>query len=473
MPRPLSRTALVFRLAVSSKEPKHMSRIGRAAALFCLGLAASIRAQAGDGSVDPVAVAVQSVSAASIRETVDRLAAFGTRNTLSAQTHTQRGIGAARRYLHAAFDRCASLSEGRMTVVDDRFEVPRSRDMPRTTSLVNVVAMLPGDEGPGGRVYVISGHYDSRNSDGLDPSGDAPGADDDASGTAAVVAAACALAPQRFHATLVFLAVAGEEQGLFGAAHWARGARARGMRVEGMVTNDIVGTSAYATGPDARRLRVFADGVPSAPTRNPADLRRYATGGENDSPARNLARYARAVAAHYVPELPLEMIYRRDRYLRGGDHIPFLEAGYAAVRFTEPRENFDHQHQNLRTEGSVQYGDLPEFVDADYVADVARVNTALLASLALAPAVPTAVHLVAEHLENDSTLTWKEVQGAASYRILVRRTTQPDWEESIDVIGATSHTLVGRSKDDLVFGVAAVSADGHASPPAYPDPKAE
>ena len=450
-----------------------MPRIAPAPTLIAVGLAVMTPAAVVADPADPVAVAVASVTAASVRDTVDRLVGFGTRNTLSAQDDAGRGIGAARRYLHAAFESCAALSEGRMTVTDDRFVVARSEDLPRATTLVNVVATLPGDEGPAGRVYVVSGHYDSRNSDGLDATGDAPGADDDASGTAAVLATACALAPHHFHATLVFMAVAGEEQGLFGAAHWAQAARARNLRIEGMLTNDIVGTSAYASGADARRLRLFADGVPGKQTTSAADLARYATGGENDSPARALARYTKSVAAHYVPALPVEIIYRRDRYLRGGDHLPFLEAGYAALRFTEPRENFDRQHQDLRTENGVRYGDLAEYVDADYVADVARVNAATLGSLALAPPTPTGVHLVTDKLENDSTLRWNAAPGAASYRILLRRTTAADWEESVEVTGATRYTLTDRSKDDMLFGVAAVSADGYASPPAYPDPTAD
>ena len=450
-----------------------MLRIAPATSLIALGLAAMTPAVTTAEPADPVAEAVASVTAASVRQTVDALVGFGTRNTLSSQDDAGRGIGAARRYLHGALEHCAALSGGRMTVTDDRFVVPKNRDLPRAATLVNVVATLPGDEGPGGRVYVVSGHYDSRNSNGRDATGDAPGADDDASGTAAVVATACALAPLHFRATLVFMAVAGEEQGLFGAEHWAQAACKRHLHVAGMFTNDIVGTSAYASGPDARRLRLFADGVPAKPTTNAADLRRYATGGENDSPSRALARTTKAVAARYVPALPVEIIYRRDRYLRGGDHLPFLEAGYAALRFTEPRENFDRQHQDLRTENGVRYGDLAEYVDADYVADVARVNAATLGSLALAPPTPTGVHLVTEKLENDSTLRWNAVPGAASYRILLRRTTAADWEESVEVTGATRYTLTDRSKDDLLFGVAAVSAGGYASPPAYPDPTAD
>ena len=450
-----------------------MPRIASAPSLIALGLAAMTTAYAAADPADPVAAAVAAVSPASVRQTVDALVGFGTRNTLSSQDDAGRGIGAARRYLHDAFEQCAARSGGRMTVTDDRFVVARNRDLPRAATLVNVVATLPGDEGPGGRVYVVSGHYDSRNSDGLDPTGDAPGADDDASGTAAVVAAACALAPLHFRATLVFMAVAGEEQGLFGAEHWAKAARARHLRIEGMLTNDIVGTSAYAVGPDARRLRLFADGVPGRPTTDAAALRRFATGGENDSPSRALARTVKAIGASYVPTLPVEIIYRRDRYLRGGDHLPFLEAGYAALLFTEPRENFDRQHQDVRTENGVRYGDLAEYVDADYVADVARVNAATLATLALAPPTPTGVQLVTAKLENDSTLRWNAVPGATTYRVLVRRTTSADWEESIEVGDATRYTLEGRSKDDLLFGVAAVAAGGYASPPAYPDPSAD
>ncbi len=418
---------------------------------------------------DPLPAAVASVRAEDIRTTIDTLAGFGTRHTWSSKTDPVRGIGAAATYLESAFRRCAARSGGRMTVERDAFAVHDRLNGKATLS--NIVATLPGDAPAGAReVYVVSGHYDSRNSNETDARGDAPGADDDASGTAVSLAAACALAPLHFRATLVFLAVAGEEQGLYGAEHAAQRAKAEHVVIGGMFTNDIVGTGAYDTSDRGRRIRLFAEGLPARPGLSKAERAALATGGDNDLPPRTLARYTRDTAARLVPTLPVEIVYRRDRYLRGGDQMPFLDRGYPALRFTEPREEFTHQHQDVRDEGGVRYGDRPEFVDADFVADVARVNVATLGSLALAPARPAAVTIAVSRLENDTTLGWHASPGAVGYRILIRRTTAPDWEQAVDVGPVTSYTLAGRSKDDLLFGVAALGPAGHASVPAYPLP---
>jgi Peptidase family M28 len=282
-----------------------------------------------------------------------------------------------------------------------------------------VVATLPGTQPEArDRLYVVSGHYDSRASDPLDATSEAPGANDGASGTAAVMELARVMARHRFDATLVFLAVAGEEQSLDGSTHFARQAAQKKLNVAGMITNDIIGNSRRADGRvDRSRVRLFAEGVPPAKEVS-ADLQTLVrTGGENDSPPRQLARAIKELGERYVKGVSVVLVYRRDRYLRGGDHAPFLERGYPAVRFTEPVENYRRQHQNVRAQGGVECGDVPEQVDFAYVAQVARLNAAALAGLARAPAVPSGVEIETTRLENDSTLRWTVQPGAGPGRL--------------------------------------------------------
>ena len=417
---------------------------------------------------------VHDVASERIDQDVRTLAGFGTRHTLSDPVNERRGIGAARRWIKSEFERCARESGGRLLVNEDRFVTDEGPRIPAPTEIVNVVATLPGDQAASrDRIYVVSGHYDSRNSGDLDGVGDAPGADDDASGTAAVLALACAMSTHHYAATLVFMAVAGEEQGLFGAAHWATDARRRHLDVAGMFTNDIIGSSRAADGSvEKGRVRLFAEGVPASATLSEPLQTLISTGGENDSPSRELARFVRAVAAAHVPSFAVDIVYRRDRYLRGGDHIPFLEAGYPSLRFTEPHENFRHQHQDVRVDGGVQYGDLVEFVDPEYIANVARVNGAALAALALGPAAPHNAAIETIQLENDTTLRWdpNPERNLAGYRVRYRHTTAPDWEGARDVGNVTRVTLPGMSKDDYLFGVEAVDRDGNASVASFPRP---
>src|SRR5262245_12169891 len=331
---------------------------------------------------------LRNISAQRIEATVRKLVSFGTRNTLSDAKSDERGIGAARRWIKAQLDTCAQQSGGRLTVELDTFIAQPGRRIAQPTELVNVVATLRGDQPESAdRIYVVSGHYDSMPSNVLDPTSDAPGANDDGSGTAAVIELACAMSKLHFDATLVFMTVAGEEQGLVGSTHVADEARKSGKNIAGMFTNDIIGSSHAEDGRvDRGRVRLFAEGVPDAKEMSDDMRTLVRTGGENDTPTRELARFIKEHAERDVAGMKVDLIWRRDRYLRGGDHAPFLNAGYAAVRFTEPAENYHHQHQNVRVEGNVQYGDLPEFVDFTYIAQVARVNAASLAALALAPA---------------------------------------------------------------------------------------
>ena len=412
------------------------------------------------------------ISESRIEANIRSLASFGTRNSLSNPDDEKRGVGAARRWIKAELERC-SAGTALQVAFDEHVIEPTAR-LPRPVKIVNVVATLPGTQPESrDRIYVVSGHYDSMPSNALDPQKDAPGANDDASGTAVSMELACVMSKHKFSATLVFMAVAGEEQGLLGSSAWAKDARARNLDIAGMFTNDIVGNTRDADGRvDRSRVRLFAEGVPA---KNPLPenvLEALRTSGENDLPTRQLARYIQETATKYVKDLRVDVIWRRDRYLRGGDHFPFLDAGYPAVRFTEPAEDWRHQHQDVRVENGVQYGDLPDFVDFGYVARVARVNAAALASLALGPSPPTGVELENLRLEANSTLRWKAnpEPDIAGYRILWRETTSPVWQQSKDVGNVTRETLVGLSKDNVVFGVQAYNRDGHASLAVYPKP---
>ncbi|MFF2520815.1 M20/M25/M40 family metallo-hydrolase [Streptomyces liangshanensis] len=406
-----------------------------------------------------------------IEATVRRLAAFGTRHTLSTQDDPERGIGAARDWILAELKRYAAASGGRMTVeLQSYVQQPASR-IPVATRITNVVATLRGAVDPG-RVHVVSGHYDSRATDVMDATGDAPGADDDASGVAVVMELARVMARRRPATTLVFAAVAGEEQGLYGSAYLAESFKAAGTNVQAMFTNDIVGSSRADDGTrDPNTVRLFAEGVPTSETPQQADTRR-SVGGENDSPSRQLARFVRDVADNDATGMNVRVVYRRDRYLRGGDHIPFLERGYAAGRFTEPAEDFAHQHQDVRVEDGKQYGDLPEFCDFGYIARVARVNGAVLWSLAQAPAAPRGVKIVTSALTNDTQLVWDAgtEPDLAGYEVVWRETTAPEWTSVTEAGTATSHT-VDLSKDNVFFGVRAVNRAGRRGPVAFPVPQ--
>lgn len=444
---------------------------------------------------DPVVQQILAdVSAARIEQRIRTLVGFGTRHTQSETQSDTRGIGAARRWIERELRDCSRAAGGALEVRMDSHLEPAGRRLSKPTEIVNVVATLRGASAAAGRerILVVSGHYDSRNSDVDDATGEAPGANDDASGTAVAMELACTMARHRFDATLVFMAVAGEEQGLLGAAQFAREARRANLPIEAMITNDIVGSPRGDWGQhDPKRLRLFADGsdpllralVASQANSTPgedeqrtmaalrATLQPIAlAGGAEDLPTHQLGRHLKAAAERHLPGFTVQLIQRRDRYLRGGDHLPFLERGYSAVRFTEPFENFRHQHQNVRTENGLAYGDLPQFVDFGFVADVARVNAAGLATLALAPPPPTQVRLDATQLSNDSLLTWDPSPGAVGYRVVWRSTDSATWQHARDVGTATRALLEGISKDNVVFGVMALSARGHPSLAVYPLP---
>lgn len=402
------------------------------------------------------------ISVARLEADVRALAAFGTRHTASDAADGKRGIGAARRWLQARFEAIDGLA-----VHAQSFRSAATARLAAGVELVNVYAVLEGtDPAARARRYVVSGHYDSRASDTMDAQADAPGANDDASGVAVVLELARLFAADRPEATLVFLCVAGEEQGLLGSRHFARWARTEGWNVAGMLTNDIVGNTA---GPGGKRersyVRVFSEGLPAL--ENPMQVRmRRMLGAESDSPSRQLARYVREAAAARQGAIRVKLVFRPDRFLRGGDHLAFNEAGYPAVRFTEPHEDYRRQHQNVR-EG---YGDLPEHVDYGYVAEVVRVNAAALRALANAPARPQAVRIHAARLENVTTLSWRAPpeKDLAHYEVVWRDTTEADWTHAKKVV--ETRVTLPLSKDDWHFGVRAVDKDGNKSPVVYPTP---
>jgi hypothetical protein len=411
---------------------------------------------------------VAEISATRIEATINKLVGFHTRHTMSETQSDTTGIGAARRWIKGELERCGA---GKLDVQFDSHIEPAGKRLTGPTEIVNVVATLKGDISSD-RYYVVSGHYDSRVTDVMDATSFAPGANDDASGTAAVMEMACVMARHKFDANIVFMAVAAEEQGLYGSAHFAQQAREKNLDIAGMFTNDIIGSSRSDSGHvDNKQVRLFAEGIP--PLKEMPDSLRtlITTGGENDSISRQLARHVKEVGERYVPGFTVTIVNRRDRYLRGGDHMPFLERGYAALRFTEPAEDFNHQHQDVRTENGVKIGDLPEYVDFDYTAQVARVNAAALASLALAPAAPGKVQIRTDKLENDTSLVWaaNHEPDLAGYRIVWRDTTAADWQHALYVGNVTEYT-VNVSKDNVFFGVQAVDKDGNVSVATYPTP---
>ncbi|MFN3521630.1 MAG: M20/M25/M40 family metallo-hydrolase [Phenylobacterium sp.] len=407
------------------------------------------------------------VSAERQRATIERLVGFGTRHTLSDTRSPTRGIGAARRWVAAEFTAISKDCGGCLEIATPS-QVMSGERVPTPTEVMDVLAIQRGTEEPD-RVIVISGHLDSRVSDVMDATSDAPGANDDASGVAAGMEAARVLSKHRFRATIVYAALSGEEQGLLGGKVLADYAREKGWRVEANLNNDIVGNTEGIGGVrDNTHVRVFSEGTKAVETQAQANRRRY-NGGEVDSPSRNLARYMDRLADAYLTNLDVVMVYRTDRFGRGGDQVRMLEAGFPAVRVTEAVENYIRQHQDLRTESGVAYGDVISGVDFPYLAQVTRLNAVTLASLASAPAPPEGV-AISGAVSADTTVKWTPAKGAAGYRVWWRSTTEPQWRYSRWVEGADAAETVlkGVVIDDWFFGVSAVSAHGYESPVVFP-----
>jgi hypothetical protein len=409
-----------------------------------------------------------------MRATVERLTQFGTRHTSSSQTDPVRGIGAATDWVIGQMQAIAATSNGAMTVQRQSFVQPVSSRIPVPTTITNCIATLQGTASPE-RFYVVTAHLDSRVTDVLDFTSDAPGADDDGSGVAVVLELARLFVGRQFPGTVVFATVAGEEQGLYGSAFMAQQMSAAGADVQGMFSNDIVGASQAwdGTRPDPHSVRLFVEGIPTTAT--PAQISlMQSVGGENDGATHQLARFVADSAPFDLTDMNVRVVWRRDRYLRGSDHLSFQRQGYPAARFTEPRENFTHEHQNTQVIDGVQFGDLIDFVDFDYMARVAKVNAAALWSLATAPGTPKSVQI---HTTPPGTLAGTNLTmlswaanpepDLTGYEVVLRETTSSDWTSAIDVGNVTAVTL-DISKDNVQFGVRAVDQAGHRSPVGFP-----
>jgi hypothetical protein len=407
------------------------------------------------------------VQADALRATIAKLVGFGTRHTMSDTVSDTRGIGAARRWVKGRFEEIGKHCNGCLQIETPEQSVTGER-IPQPTTIMDVLAIQRGSDDPD-RIIVISGHLDSRVRDVMDAKSDAPGADDDGSGAAAVLEAARVLSRHKFHATLVYAITSGEEQGLYGGKLLAQYAHDHHWSVEAALNNDIVGDTVGTNGvTDATHVRVFSEGTRSTETPEQATRRRY-NGGEVDSPSRNLARFIDGLADGYLKDFSVRMVYRTDRYSRGGDQVPMLAMGYPAVRFTEAIENYTREHQDVRTENGVQYGDRLDAVDFPYLAQVARLNAIAMAALAMAPAPPAQVKTEGA-VSMDTTVSWTAVPGAAGYRVWWRDTMAPLWSESRSVADVTSLVLKDVNIDDWFFGVSSVSADGYESPVEFPGP---
>jgi len=423
---------------------------------------------------DDLRAVLREIDPGRIQATILRLTQFGTRHTASSQTDPVRGIGAATAWVNQQMQAIAATSSGRMTVQQQTFVQPVSNRIPVPTTITNVIATLQGTASPQ-RYYVVTGHLDSRVTDVLDFTSDAPGADDDASGVAAVLELARVFATRQFPGTLVFATVAGEEQGLYGSSFMAQQMATASADVQGMFSNDIVGASQAHDGtrPDPFTVRMFLEGIPTNATAGDISIMQ-SVGGENDGKSRQLGRFVREVAPLELTGMNVRLIWRRDRYLRGTDSLSFQGHGYPAARFTEPRENFNHEHQNTQVVNGVQFGDLIRYVDFNYVARVARVNAAALWALATSPSTPknVLIHTTPPGTLSGTNLTmlsWdaNPESNLTGYEVVQRETTSPEWTSAIPVGNVTTVTL-NISKDNVQFGLRAVDQDGNRSPVGFP-----
>jgi Peptidase family M28 len=419
--------------------------------------------------LDPqIGAMVAAVRADNLRATDTKLVGFFTRNDFSETSSTAtRGVFGARDWIRAQFEAIARTSGGRMTVALDSFVQPKNERTPRAASESSIIATLRGDEP--GLIYVMSSHYDDCNGDCTDGTREAPGADDNGSGTSAVLEAARIMAPHHFRGTIIFAVFDGEELGLWGSKHYADELKVQGVPVAAVLNNDIIGNSTGGNGvhePDV--IRVFSQALPAG-----ADLgKTNQVGSENDSPSRELARFIGETVPQYMPKFTVRQIWRADRFLRGGDQQSFQDDGYPATRFVEANENFTHQHQDVRVVNGVQFGDLLQFIDFDYMAKATQANIAALAALALGPQAPPGAQMVLKRLGYDSALRWKPAIGAASYEIVWRSTTASDWEYAQNV-GNVTEAVAPVSKDDYILGVRAIDAQGRRSVASYPTPVRE
>jgi len=413
---------------------------------------------------------IKEVNADSLKANMYKLVSFGTRNTLSTQGSTVRGVGAARKWILSRFNEYAKTSNGRLTAfIDTVTYLPDGKRVDRPIILGNVVATLKGTDPNDHRLFIMSGHMDNMRTSVMDSVGDAPGADDDGSGTVAVMECARVMSKHAFPATIIFVTVSGEEQGLIGAYYMAKKAKKENWAIEAVLNNDIMGSnnSNETNIIENTKLRVFSEGLSVLDT-GKAALQIRSLGLENDGRSRQLARYIKEIAERYVDNMQVIMVYRNDRFLRGGDHTPYVENGYAAVRFTEMNENYTRQHQDVRNENGIAYGDLPEHIDFEYLRKNAGVNLANLANLAKAPAVPEEVKVDVKKLSNSTFLYWKAPKTGIvkGYYILMRETTSPVWQKKIYT--ESLEIKLPYSKDNYFFAVQSVNESGNESLPVIP-----
>lgn len=413
---------------------------------------------------------VSEVNKDSLQSYIKNMVSFGTRNTLSTQTNPTRGIGAARNWVLQKFNSFIPNSNGRLSAFIDTTTIfPNGRRIDTATLLGNVMAVLKGTDTADKRVFIVTGHLDNMRTNVMDRMGDAPGANDDASGCAAVIECARIMSKQNFSATIIFITVSGEEQGLLGAYYLAKKAKQEGWQIEAVLNNDIMGSnnSNETNIIDNTRIRVFSEGLPAYETEKKAsEIRRL--GLENDGKARQLARYVKEIGERYVANIEVKLIYRNDRFLRGGDHTPFVEQGFAAVRFTEMNENYTRQHQDVRIENGVEYGDLEKHIDYEYLRKNTAINLCNLANLAKAPQAPSQVTIETKKLSNNTQLNWtnKDPKNTKGFFVLLRETTSAFWEKKI--FTSNSQMILPYSKDNYFFAVQAVNQNGNESLPIVP-----
>lgn len=422
---------------------------------------------------DPeIAKMVEEVSADSLHSYISSLVSFVTRNTLSSQTDKKKGIGAARNWVLQKFNEFAKNANGRLaTIIDTTTIQPDGKRVDQPVILGNVMATLKGSDPNDNRIFIISGHLDTRRSNVMDRTGYAPGANDDGSGTAAVIECARIMSRHSFPATIIFVAVSGEEQGLLGSSFLAQKAKKENWNVQGVFNNDIVGSnnSNETNIINNTKVRVFSEGIPAFETEKAIGKIR-ALGLENDSKSRQLARYVKEIGERYVDNLNVVMIYRTDRFLRGGDHLPFLQNGFPAVRITEMNENFTRQHQDIRTENGIDYGDEIRHIDFEYLRKNTALNLANLANLAKAPFPPEEVKVDVKNLSNNTSIEWKQPAGKVKgYYVLMRETTSPVWQKKI--FTPDNNINLPYSKDNYFFAVQSVSDSGNESLPIIPEIK--
>ena len=413
---------------------------------------------------------VKEISPDSLRSYIQTMVNFGTRNTLSTQTEKKRGIGASRLYVLQKMNEFASKSNGRLTAIIDTTTLQADKRRVDTTLLLgNVLATLKGTDPADNRIFIISGHLDAMRTNVMDRVGDAPGANDDASGVAAVMECARIMSKRNFSATIIFMAVSGEEQGLLGSTYMASKSKKENLNIEAVLNNDIMGSnnSNETNNINNTQVRVFSEGLPAYELdKNSKNIRQL--GLENDGKSRQLARYVKETGERYVDNLDIKLIYRNDRFLRGGDHTPFVENGFTAVRITEMNENYTRQHQNVRIENGIQYGDLIEFIDFEYLRKNTGMNLSTLANLAKAPSMPEDVKIDVKKLSNSSYLYWKKplTGSVKGYYLLMRETTSAFWQKKI--FTSDTEITVPYSKDNYFFAVQAINEAGNESLPVVP-----